>query len=404
MKRMLVPVSILLALNSAALSRPEAEKTVKDVVQSISQAEDAPIQAYRLNLLDLAFAGVSEMPLNPHIKNRSRAQMKIVDAALELDQPNRAQRYLEQIENWQRWLGYAHLAAFYMKHQNPDRAAQVLAEPKAMLEMAGKVKSGEIVAVSENPLINTLTDWRYQRVESKVTEVEASMAAAQQESAMEPAMAALRTAAASQDFEIIHAALLDMVKLVDAHYESVQLPEWADTEFAAPFQRMPVFLKMDVLVALAETGVRHQDDQNARAIIERLEGLIETASLPLRLHIPEAARVVALRIKCGDTAIANQQMKLLLQQYEEERETIVDIERAALLCRIAELFGLSGDDDQALELYRRAVDEGCINPNARPRADDLGEICCSMALHDVAPSEALMRKLETMKNELGSPW
>ena len=58
----------------------------------------------------VAFAAASAMPLNPHIKNRSRAQEVVVAACLELDQPQRAQRYIEQIANWRRGAGYADLA------------------------------------------------------------------------------------------------------------------------------------------------------------------------------------------------------------------------------------------------------------------------------------------------------
>ena len=56
--------------------------------------EDKPIEEYRLQLLDLGFSGVSKIPLRPHIKNRSRAQLTVVETCLELGQAKTAERYI----------------------------------------------------------------------------------------------------------------------------------------------------------------------------------------------------------------------------------------------------------------------------------------------------------------------
>ena len=50
----------------------------------------APLDSARL--LDLGYSAVSEMPLDPHIKNRSREQYKVVGTALTLDRPDLADR------------------------------------------------------------------------------------------------------------------------------------------------------------------------------------------------------------------------------------------------------------------------------------------------------------------------
>ncbi|HSR88649.1 MAG TPA: hypothetical protein VLL07_06815, partial [Pontiella sp.] len=84
MKHLLVVLPLLL-LTACGGSKQQAEK----------QESSAGVQ-----MLELAFDGVSGMPLDPHIRNRARAQEKIVDAALELMQPELAARYAGEIPNW----------------------------------------------------------------------------------------------------------------------------------------------------------------------------------------------------------------------------------------------------------------------------------------------------------------
>lgn len=361
---------------------------------------DQKIDAYQRDLLELAWFGVSKMPLNPHIKNRSRAQMKIVDAALTLKQPRLAESWLQDIANWQRCLGYASVAAFYAENNQSDLADEALAKSEAMLTMAEGIRDGDVVATTVNPLIDSLTDWRYQSAKAKAVEVRDALNAARPESTMD----GLRTMASSENFEIIHAAQLEMIELADRDYASLSLSEWIQAELEPGLEKMPVFLKLDVLGKLAGVCIGHEDSANALSLAERLDAMIEKAGLPPRLHIPEKARVIALRCEAGSRDAALEQLDSLLQFYNTRQEFIVNIERAQLLCTLAETYNQFGSTAKALELYGLAVDAGQINPNSRPQADDLCRICCSMALHRVEPSAGLLQKLEKMKNELGSPW
>ena len=72
--------------------------------------------------------------------------------------------------------------------------------------------------------------------------------------------------------------------------------------------------------------------------------------------------------------------------------------------KTAEAAGEIRDEASACSLYVRAVDEGMVNANSRPRADDLNERCRSVALQGIAPSDELLMKLQKMRNELGTPW
>ena len=71
---------------------------------------DKPLAVYQSELLDHAFETAAAIPVKPHIKDRSRAQEKVVEVSLELDQPLRALSLIERIDNWRRGSGYCDLA------------------------------------------------------------------------------------------------------------------------------------------------------------------------------------------------------------------------------------------------------------------------------------------------------
>ena len=63
-----------------------------------------------------------------------------------------------------------------------------------------------------------------------------------------------------------------------------------------------------------------------------------------------------------------------------------------------------GETPEALRLYSMAVEEGAVNINARPRAEDLVATCCSMALRSIEPDAKLKARIQEIRGGLGDPW
>ena len=82
-----------------------------------------PLFVFQIKLLDIAFESATAIPVNPHLKDRSKAQENVIETCLRLDQPKRALAYIEKIENWRRGLCYANLAFYYAK-QGYNKEAQ----------------------------------------------------------------------------------------------------------------------------------------------------------------------------------------------------------------------------------------------------------------------------------------
>lgn len=414
MKRLLVVIPLLL-LAACGGSKQQVEM----------QESAAGVQ-----MLELAFDGVSRMPLDPHIRNRARAQEKIVDAALELKQPELAARYAGAIPNWRQAVAYADIAQWYARHAESESAERYLGNAERILQLAQDVQEGRLFATGDKQsLLESMQEWRLDRVkahvaqaylalgnERKATEItsgisedEAARVLAFQASASDPAsyekiFAALSAIAGSEHFESAKGALLGFSALYALHYDDAEKRGQLREAIDAHRHDMPRFLQIEILTALAQTAGDHADWTNCNTIIHQADALLEEAAFLPRMYFPMKARIIALIHKSGEPDPATEELDALIGKYDAGRDAIIDIYRAAIVCRMAEASVATGRTAQAVGLYLRAADEGRVNPNSRPRADDLNEICCSMALHGVEPSAELLLKLRTMNSELGAPW
>ena len=109
--------SLALATASATTIFQEPEPTGTNVPADEAPDEaaqqplaDAPLATHRKELLTLAFRSASSLPLEPHIKNRSRAQESVVATYVELGQYRTARELASDIVNWRRGAALADLA------------------------------------------------------------------------------------------------------------------------------------------------------------------------------------------------------------------------------------------------------------------------------------------------------
>src|SRR5262249_18526690 len=107
----------------AAADKTAADKAVSAPGKAVpatpaDHVADQPLDAWRADLIDLAFRSASLMPVMPHVKTRCRLQENAVDAWLQLGQPQRAQPCIEKISDWRRGTAYASRAIWYAQHQD----------------------------------------------------------------------------------------------------------------------------------------------------------------------------------------------------------------------------------------------------------------------------------------------
>ena len=362
---------------------------------------------YQSQLLDIAFDAASAFPVSPHIKNRSRAQSEVVEAALELNQPVRAKRYVDQIGNWMRGAGYADLAVYFARHGACDKANASLA------------RASEVLAETEG--------WEKDRIRTKMAAARAFLGqtyaagtdgigadlmgpvARARASVCEPdafytQMAVLAEQTAIDDFDVIRNALGAYAVLYDRFYADEDRRDAIKTVIEAAWEPVPVLLRIEVLEELAAAALSHGDRATALAVVDQAKTLMESVGWPADIGIQVMARLAELRARAGDVAGARAGAAEAIKRFDADAKTVANIYRAGMIRPIAEVYVATGDSVLAMELYKRAVEAGMENPNSRPRTDDLVATCCSLALHEFEPDAALMARIREIAEGLGDPW
>lgn len=382
---------------------------------SSESCSDKPLKACQGELLDLAFEAVTKMPLNPHVKDRSAAQEAVVDACLELDQPRRALRYIQEIANWRQGAAYADLAFYCAEHGQT-------ADVQQYLDLANQI--ADRVMESEHAQA-----WRRDRVRAKIARTHALMrkdakaaefvrgaeisepgrvevvrVRVSDASALDGHIDAMEAVLKTGTFDQIKHALDAGAALFDRLYEDEKRRKRVEETLRAANKKLPFDVRIDVLCQMAEVALARRDLPKALALVKEARTIMEGARWLVEQEVPLRARLASLRYRAGEREEGAREVDAALALFDKKREAIVDIYRAAPLRAVAEAYHAMGDRTNALKIYKQAVEAGVKNPNSRPRADDLSATCCSMALHRVEPDADLKRRLIEVCNGLDHPW
>ncbi len=375
--------------------------------------EDAKISESQDQLLSIAMRAVSKMPTVPHLKNRCRAQQQVVRAALQLDQPRRAHRYMYEIHNWRRGAAAAEIAVYLARHKHTQGIESYLKLAEASAELADQ-------------------DWRKETIEFDVAKarwlmgqpqaaeafrrgvqedmhrgrVEAMEAAEAGDEQYEQMMARLDQLIAVQRFELILNASEALANLYRVHYANAERREVIETKLRSAYEKMPGPETLDMLALLAEAALSNDDPAKARAFLDEAKTLLEQIawSRSAEYEYVYRSKLAKLRFAAGEPEAARQALDAALAELDRRLEKIVDIWRADALRPIAEAYATIGATDQALEVYEKAIRQGAKNPNSRPKADDLALTCISMALNEAEPSDTLWPLIRQTNRNLGPPW
>ncbi len=385
-----------------------------------SAVADAPLADYRIELLDIAFKAASAFPTQPQLKNRSRIQESVVDACFELDQPRRALAQVEKIDNWRKGVGYADFALYCAKRGDPSGVQH-------FLDLADKIaKDLEASTADED---STAQGWQRDRIRSKIAcaylalgragdaaryeqgladseigRVAALKAALLSDEAFDKQLAAIDVAVASGNFDQLRAAIETYAQFFARYYSDLGRRDELERKIAAAYAKLPPQVRVESLGALTLTALEHGDRAKALELVAKAQQLVDSAKWTAESGIPLRARLAGLRHRAGDTQQARSDVDSALAMYEAQRGEIVDIYRAGVLRPLSESYQSMGDGAAALKLYKRAIEEGAVNPNSRPRAEDLCATCCSMAIHAVEPDAELRARILHMLGSLGDPW
>jgi hypothetical protein len=400
----------------SARSEPHGAARAPVATERATEVElrDQPLGAAQVQLLELAFQAASALPLKPHHKNRSRAQAAVVDTCLELDQPERALAWLEQIGDWRRGAAHADYALYCAEHGNRADALQ-------HIELALKV--------AEAPVADDAQEWPRHRIRAKIAQtylalgdateaasleaglipsetgaIDAAKAASLDAEAFDERIRELDEIVAVGDFEQVRNVLETLARLFERFYADAERRALVEAKLESSWTQAPIQLRAELMMQLVRSALEHDDRPKALELVAKTRAILDGSTWTPELAVQLDARLAALRHEAGERAEARRDADAVLARFEAQRDQIVDMFRARTLRPLAEALQAMGDSAGALRVYRLALDEGALNPNARPRAEDLSATCLSMATHGVEPDAELREHIARIGAGLQAPW
>ena len=387
--------------------------TLPCATQANRQAVAQEASGQQQELLTTAFRIASKIPTQPHIKDRSRQQEEVVNAAIELGRTDLALVLASKIENYRRGVAFSNIA-FHMARSNKD---------------ASKLRIERYLAIAEQEARNAEEGWRRDRINVNIGRTQAllgqSFLASQQEKDVvdsekgkiaqviamtadetnfDEQMKSLAQIAANESYDIKKNALYAYVELFNRFYEDSARRSQVEDKIRSTWKAIPAMDRILIIETMTDHAVAHADQAKALSLVDDCMSLIKSHRWPPRYAVRLLARIAQQRAEAGDSNQALIEAQYSLKNYELYRDKIIDIDRAATLLPLAEAYQSMNQLELARSIYGRAIDEATINPNARPTAEDLSLICRSMALNAVQPDEALWARIREIEQGLKAPW
>lgn len=371
--------------------------------------EDKPISDTQKKLLDVAFETASLMPHDPHIKDRSRLQEQVVMTCLKLDQPQKARRYIKEIDSWRRNLCYAQLALYCAENKKAKEAEYFLKITSDFPEVSQEWHLNRIKArmskayrqLNQSAKAKKLSAQTEENDETKVYKATESF---YDEDTFQSQISYLDGIVKTQDFDLTRAALNLYAKLYNDIFSDQTKRAIVEGKVKSSWEAVPTTIRMNTLIEMAEYALEHSDQSTALHLIDEADGFFGKTNFPTDIYIFMKGKISGLRFKAGDVEGAQSDAEEVLTYFDDNYKKITDIYRAGTLRPLAESFYSMGNTEKALSVYKRAVEEGIVNPNSRPRAEDLSATCCSMALIGFEPDTELWARIHQIKEGLGEPW
>lgn len=409
-------IGIALFASTLAVAEPPA-------AASVAAAAPAPSAMSAEDLLRLAFDTASAIPVKPHEKDRARAQEEAVVAAVASGRLDLATEWVERIDTWRRGSAYADLAfALAADGDRPqirrylvlaagiadreadwrrDRIRMKIARVHARLgEVAEASRIGGTLPESESGKIDEARIEAMPAPAALVDDAAIAAEAAQFEAEVEM----LDRIISSRTFDPTRHALSAFAALHGRHYADPARRLLLEARIRDGWALLPVDIRIDLLLSLAENARAAGDAEASRRLVADAVAMAEAGRWIAEHEVPLLGRLAKASQEAGSADEAARLAAKAMAMFEAGSETIFDIYRAAALRPVAEAYAAMGDAETARGVYRRAIEEGVGNPNARPRAIDLAATCQSMAMSGVLPDEPMAARLREIRGLLGDPW
>lgn len=404
-----------LPLAAQSPAPPVAEAAAVEAPAPLAPLRDAELVTWRRELLNVAFLSASAMPLEPHIKNRSRAQEAVIEACIELDQFATARRFVDEVANWRRGACLAELAHAFALQGDAGRVAELVDLAAESIDdtdddMAQGWRRDRLrTKIARALLASGDADgaalWTGDAGDAEVARVAAEAARTMDALAAREYVDVIAEIASKTLFDQLMGTLEIAADLHARHYAHAELRGELEEAIKASWELMPIGVRITLLADLADGASAAGDFDNAGRLLDEATKL--ESGYPwgqMRNHLPIVARLAHSRALAEDVEGARVELGRGLAVFEAGAGATPDVFQARALRPLAEAAVRAGDAKLATELYTKTLEVGLHNPNSRPRAEDLAATATSMATAGYEPSPELWGALRDALGSLADPW
>ena len=363
----------------------------------------------RDDLLDLAFQISTSIPTEPFPSDRAKMQALVAQACIKNGSLIQATQYASKIEGWRQGELFALIGQQYATANETQLARDFAARAMEVATNETDWRRERIVIetakiylqLGDSAKASTLLEGATQ---AELGKLEAARTAIVLESQLDNQADMFDKAIATMNFDLARGAIEGYLVWLDR----VSQDEIRTTRALKAIDDALLGLPLDLQVKYGVDLADHLNKNLKRDLaILKLDKATEIFSATTFLPedvAPLGAMLARARIRMGDEQSARLILQRLYSEYSTRREGIVNLRRATSLRALAEGFCELGDRDDAIACYNLALEEGTINPNARPRAEDLGATCISMAEYGISLTPDLKNRIDTIRSSLTYPW
>ncbi len=393
----------------ATSARSQPDSSGHSDAHAVATMRGAETSPSRKSLLVTAFAVASSMPIDPHERDRARTQEAVAQACIDAGLLDQAEQCANQMAGWRRGNVIALLGQRYAALGQVDKARDCAS--RAVLVDVGDTTWGKDMVATEVARIYVKLGDEGKAL-SLVTEgqpvergrVEAARTGNLSAAQLDAQADMFDKAIATMNFDLVRGGIDGYFAWLERVMDDAPRRARALKALSSAIPGLPLDIQVRCDVQLADALFAHGYKELAAAEMDHASKLFRATVFLPEDTAPIGVVIAKARFHMGDVNAARAELDRLRLEYEARAETIMNLRRAASLRALAEGYFLIGDAVDAAHCYKAAVDAGALNPNARPRAEDLSATCVSMALSEFVPSPELLLRIEHIRAGLVDPW
>ena len=365
--------------------------------------------ARRIEIARFGYDVASMIPTEGNVRDQAKAQEWCVAAMIEVGDRGGAEEMANSMRTWRRAACYADIGLSYARageaakaSEFAERALKSLPEWLDWQQERIRVQVAQVyVVLGESGRAEELAKGVG---ESEIGKVEAVEATKADEAEFDARLAEIEAWLATGNFDLARNALDVSEALYGRFVKDAARRAKIEDVVRRLNSKVPFDLRVASLLELARTASKSGDAAHARELVAEAKAEFAKAKWLPEDFVTQMALLGTGEFEAGEPDAARKTLDEAVAYFQTNRDSIVDIFRGPPLRLVAKGYATLGDQAKAREIFALAINEGAINGNARPRAEDLAAACADLATTGIEPGEELWARMAEIRAGLRAPW